>query len=822
MMTNRKTYLLAWAATGLLLFTGCIKDISRVNPEPEPIVVLPESNPLGDGFTAPAGFDWATLRSQSFNFSVLDDFNGQYSYLVELFSSNPLAASHPASPLMVGVCKGSQSFTGNITLPKVATLLYARVTDPKRRAVVYQLAVPASGGTLTARLGQQTASTRTVARTSAYQAAIEAGVQLPRQVEYSAETLFSGVPAVSAEPTNPYWPVYADGDKILIGTEYTDSNPFTAAINLEGSGRVSVYVKGVWKISSDFWTAMDIYVLSGGKVVLDGGWNIANNANLYIQEGGLVDVSKGKLNMAGEELKNFGTINCLEFLMDQHEQEFYNAGEVSATQQLTLNGVEGCNYGTLTAGSVNSVDTHLFNDGTIAANTRIIINEGVWLNSMSVSYGTETEGSITMNNGRQTAFVNTDGATLTGYEWMGGGSLYNDGSVTLTVADMDYVYNACTLKAHTSLAFIEMVIDDGNVETALVNTPPSDITLTFTNGSMLTADEWTLLSSPNKLTGTGSDMSLLRVGKLSVEQYTKLSGKLVLETNEVVENGKDVFILDEGAGMTGIGESEHSVNTCGGTVNEGNEGASPSEPSFPINIGDSNVYTFLFEDMWPQYGDFDMNDAVLSVNQIDMTVRADGSVATYKLQGKVRAVGASKKLGLAVRFPATKASDGGEKIITTDLHLFMGRPAGERQFINTQHTGSYVLTPRPFEVTMEFAAGEAKPEALHIRNVDLFLISQEAAGKAKRQEIHLAGYAPTEKADTDLFGKGNDNSSLTAGRFYLSNENLAWGIVVPVDFAWALEHRNIRSVYPDFATWVSSGGATAKEWYLNYKEGEVF
>jgi hypothetical protein len=815
-------YLLAWTATGLFLLTGCMKDVSQVNPEPEPIVVLPEDNPMGDGFTAPAGFDWATLRAQPFNLSVLDDFNGQYSYLVELFTSNPLAAGHTALPLTVGTCKGNQSFTGNITLPQVATLLYARVTDPKRRAVVYQLAVPASGGTLTARLGQQAASTRAVARTSAYQAAVAAGVQLPKQVEYSQETLFADVPAVSAEPTNPYWPVYAPGDKILIDTEYTDSNPFTAAINLAGSGRVSVYVKGVWKISANFWTAMDIYVLSGGKVLLEEGWNIANNVNLYIQEGGLVDVNNGKLNMAGAELKNFGTLRCKEFIMDQHEQEFYNAGEVTVTQQLTLNGVDGCNYGTLTAGSVKSVNTHFFNDGTMMSNTHITINGGVWLNSMSVSFGTETAGSIAINNGRQTVFVNTDGATLKGYKWMDGGALYNDGDVTVTVADMDYVYNACTLTAHTSVSFIEMVIDDGHVKTALVNTPDADITLTFANGSMLTADEWTLLSSPNYFTGTGSNMSLLRVGKLTIDEYTKLSGMLVLETAEVVEMGKDVFVLDEGASMTGIGESPHSVTTCGGTVNEGNEGAPPSEPSFPIHVGDANVYTFLFEDLWPKYGDYDMNDAVVTIHKIDMSVRADGSVATYQLQGKVQAVGASKKLGLAIRFPATKAADAGEKVITNDLHLYMGRPESERQFINTQHSGSHILSPRPFEVTMEFAAGEAKPEALQMSNVDLFLISQEAVGKAKRQEIHIAGYAPTEKADTDLFGKGNDNSSLTAGRFYLSKENLTWGIVVPVDFEWALEHKNIRSVYPDFATWVSSGGATAKDWYLNYKEDEVF
>ena len=109
----------------------------------------------------------------------------------------------------------------------------------------------------------------------------------------------------------------------------------------------------------------------------------------------------------------------------------------------------------------------------------------------------------------------------------------------------------------------------------------------------------------------------------------------------------------------------------------------------------------------------------------------------------------------------------------------------------------------------------------NINNLDVFVITRAADQKNKRLEVHVAGYAPTDLANTKLFGQGNDKSSADEKRYYLSSENLAWGVVIPTDFAWPLEYKNIKDVYTNFVGWVTSGGKENKDWY-NSHNGQVF
>ena len=87
--------------------------------------------------------------------------------------------------------------------------------------------------------------------------------------------------------------------------------------------------------------------------------------------------------------------------------------------------------------------------------------------------------------------------------------------------------------------------------------------------------------------------------------------------------------------------------------------------------------------------------------------------------------------------------------------------------------------------------------------------------------MHVAGHAPTDLGNTKLFGQGNDKSSAEEKRYYLSSENLAWGVVIPTDFAWPLEYKNVKDVYTNFVSWVTSGGKENKDWYNNHN-GQVF
>ena len=92
----------------------------------------------------------------------------------------------------------------------------------------------------------------------------------------------------------------------------------------------------------------------------------------------------------------------------------------------------------------------------------------------------------------------------------------------------------------------------------------------------------------------------------------------------------------------------------------------------------------------------------------------------------------------------------------------------------------------------------------------------------QRKEIHVAGYRPTKLANTDLFGGNNDNSHSGSKKYYISKENLAWGIMVPSNFKWPLEYVNIKTAYSQFSDWVTSGGTENEKWWNDFDVNKVF
>mgnify|MGYP000036122846 FL=1 len=241
-----------------------------------------------------------------------------------------------------------------------------------------------------------------------------------------------------------------------------------------------------------------------------------------------------------------------------------------------------------------------------------------------------------------------------------------------------------------------------------------------------------------------------------------------------------------------------------------------------------------------------MNDIVATIDKVTFAQHEDGSVGTYTLNGTLQAVGASKKLGLGIQFLGFAASNVVELkgivegvtsnstplsfeanqsnpviIICNDAHRFIGNSENDRSYVNTLANNSNNKNGAKFEISIEFRKGAVQPKDLNINQLDVFAISKEADTKTKRIEIHIAGHAPTDLGNTKLFGQGNDQSSVEEQRYYLSSENLAWGIVIPTDFAWPLEYKNIKDVYTDFVSWVTTGGKENKDWYNNHN-GQVF
>ncbi len=291
------------------------------------------------------------------------------------------------------------------------------------------------------------------------------------------------------------------------------------------------------------------------------------------------------------------------------------------------------------------------------------------------------------------------------------------------------------------------------------------------------------------------------------------------------------------------GEDESVYYQFSDTQTKSNDAATRAQtPNYPIEIDATGgvPYTFCFEDQWPNYGDFDMNDVVLTITELK---KADTGGRRLRLTAELRAVGASKKIGLGVQFkgltkdlPYNKIevedSEFGNTeieglfepkctqpcfIIFDNVHYSLNGQQ-DYAFINTIAENKSTNSARKINIYIDLENGNTIPdEAININNIDFFIvIGTDSEGK--RIEVHAPGYEPTGLGSKSLYGQGNDNSN--AGTPYLSEDNLCWAFVVPAEFAWPVEYQNIKDAYHQFEKWVTSGGQNDQKWYEHYKDAD--
>jgi LruC domain-containing protein len=243
-----------------------------------------------------------------------------------------------------------------------------------------------------------------------------------------------------------------------------------------------------------------------------------------------------------------------------------------------------------------------------------------------------------------------------------------------------------------------------------------------------------------------------------------------------------------------------------------------------------------FEDNWPNKGDYDMNDLVLNYRYTYVT-NAQNQVVTIQTDYSIAAAGASFKNGFGLQLPipaSSVQSVTGESIKGSYISLASnGVENGQTNaviipFDNTDNLinnpdGSFfvnTLSSKPkvtgttesilITLTSPISQSTLLPSAFNP-----FLISNGRRG----YEIHLPGYAPTNKATVALFGTGNDSSVPNSGRYYLSTDNWPWAINFTDQFIYPLETVNISLAYPNFLGWASSGGLSLTDWYSNTAAG---
>lgn len=793
-------------ASSMILSTACITACVDDNKDLyAPSYQTP--NPMED-ISAPAGFDWSSTNSIKFSVEVDDEFDGQYYYTVEILDKNPLEATaeDPYNTLAKGVAKKGEAYQTEVVSSKDIKYLYVRQTDPRGRDQIKQVEISESTSHVQCSFtGTSAIKTRALAATRGN----NGGIDIPKRAEQSYDT-------------NGAIPVTSSSQVLEGGKAYIVTGKFQGKFkdtSLSNSNRATVYIQGNWEppqaITQNY---LDIIVLKGGTI--EGTYlKLQNASNLTIQSGATIKITKLEGNTQST-ICNFGKIEVDNLLLNSFDL-LYNGNKVDVKHNIDAS----------QGGSI-----HNFGE--------LDVEKEIKLNTSSIVYnaaGSELEAEkYTAAGSKNVNFGEMEFDTYDSGE--AGGSLYNN----------------CMLFVEHMKAGGIIYLDHGVIAEEKEDDKKKDYfeeaddiyfydnaKLTLANGSMIKAKEIIVRSGFSAM-GEGDEASLLKAtDKLQIESWTnKFDGKLYI-SGKISCSNPDMY--QAGSEVIFSSEPDIIITGCNGKTELPDPAPEPSDPNFPIIVDDNHNYTYLFEDQWPLYGDYDMNDIVLEIKHRKTSIDKWNKITELDLTIELTAVGAQKAIAAAIMFdeipasvimqPVTYANN--YRPISFDLtdkniekgqdyavvplfdnaHALMERPAGS--FVNTvSGSDNNPKDSKIINFTLRFDPASApSSDAVNINKLNLFIITDRGS---KRKEIHVAGYQPTKLANTELFGGNNDASSVNGKKYYISKDNLAWGIIVPTQFKWPLEYTKIQNAYKQFAGWVTSGGVNNTKWWNDFDNTKVF
>ncbi len=248
-------------------------------------------------------------------------------------------------------------------------------------------------------------------------------------------------------------------------------------------------------------------------------------------------------------------------------------------------------------------------------------------------------------------------------------------------------------------------------------------------------------------------------------------------------------------------------------------------------FNEGNYGTLAFEDMWPNIGDYDFNDAVIDYNFNQITNAQNKLV---EIQGifKLMAHGAYFHNGFGFQLPFDKSyiesvsgdlfTDNG--IVSLDAkNLEDGQAlpvvivwedaydvlpqAGGGVGVNTTPGIEYV-TPDILNVSIKLGEPlELASTGIPPYNPFIFVDGDRSV------EVHLVDKVPTDLANTDLFGADADASEPALGNYYKTDNNLPWGINIIEHFDYPKEKVEITTAYLKFGDWAESEGNSFSDWW---------
>ena len=243
-----------------------------------------------------------------------------------------------------------------------------------------------------------------------------------------------------------------------------------------------------------------------------------------------------------------------------------------------------------------------------------------------------------------------------------------------------------------------------------------------------------------------------------------------------------------------------------------------------------NVFgTLAFEDLFPNKGDYDLNDLVVDYNFREL-LNAQNKIVRIEGSFKFRAMGGVARNGFGINFPnvlaskvaairgydleansfislAANGSERGQSKATMIVFDDGLRIFNEPSFVNTDPAKARKEVVN-FNTVINFNTPLSRDE-VGTAPYNPFMI----VGKLRGKEVHLPNYVPTDLMNRAFFGAGDDNSIPSSGRYYKTRDNLPFGINIVESFVYPIEKTPVNQGYNKFREWVESSGERWPDWF---------
>ena len=780
----------AFAATvfTMLTFTACVNS-EDINSSTSGATENPLSETVA---TNGADQNWSNIRTVNLTVTVNDEYLGEYNYGVTVYDSIPISSDAAAHALVAGTAKTGKDFTASFSVPSSLTQLYVQQTDPRgRKSVrVYTLSQGIDVATATISFAESVAS--------ASKYSISKRGITESQVTVPTPTVYTSIPSNAVELGNHQvnsWDSFFNSS-----TNYKVTGSYSKLENHWNTGNTVVYVSGTWDITNaamkQLQSGITLIVMPGG-IVKASSLALVGNSSLYIMKGGTL-IADNLAPSNGSGVYNYGTLT-LGSLTDNYK-EFYNG--TGATTSIT-------------GSMATNVSSNVYNLGKLTVGT-LGNNPGIIYNAADAE---AHFGTLNVESGGTTGSV------------INYGKMYAN---TVKISSSNYLFTACCFETTGT-----MDLSDANVSLAGGRLEANKLLFNNSKIEMKDASSIKAIESIDfgynpRINGTGAN-NLVKAPTMTFGWASSLnsasSGSLTLASDHF-NYSSGAVTPDDKTTLCKIADCTVVPASCGSTTTGGGTGTGTDpDNQNPTSVVNSTIYSYAFEDNWPVYGDYDMNDAVIYLNQSTKQLNSEGKVTSFTLKGTAMAAGATKPLQFLIRLIGIEPSnvtgvsgasvDVDKSTVTFgSIHSFLGTSIG----ITNTVVGSNTVAPRNFEVTFTFPQPVTQ-SALDVSNLDVFIVST-TTNTESRTEVHLPGFAPTKWANTSQLGSAN---SLSSENPYLSKsvdangntvvDGLCFGMMIPEKFYWPIEYQRINKTYNYFAEWVRSNGISYTDWYKYKTEG---